>query len=131
MNDEAKKVAVEYLQKLLAMLEKGADFAGEQIPLVLQEIVAYGQAYETFICVFSFLVMCIAPIFGWKWCKKYLSVCESGAEPAVLFVGLIPGIATIVALHLFFYNIDDCLKAWFAPRLYVIEYLHDLIKTAK
>lgn len=135
MNEEAKKVAIEYIQKLLGLVEKGADFAGEQIPLVLQEIVGYGRAYETAICVIFGLLTILTPWIMYLGLKKadHLEKCgnKNDADGVAILTMVVGVIVLLPSLITFFTTIDDCLKAWFAPRLYVIEYLHELAKSGK
>lgn len=129
MNEEAKKIALEYLQKLLQGLEKGVDFAGEQIPLVLQEIVAYGRFYST-ICIVAAVIVLIVGAFIYKKIWNYSEDLVDGDKYPIRIIG---GFVFSIAVGIPFFglicnNFDKFAKSWVAPRLYLIEYLHELVK---
>lgn len=123
MNDDTKKLLHEYLAKMLASAEKGADFAIEQAPLVAQEVVAYGRATQTAYLVF-FAALLVATAYAAYRFARFLKNNNWELSPfGMLFV-----IPVIVGFIGFGSHIEPFFKSWFAPRLYLIEYIKDLVK---
>ena len=108
------------------------DFAKEQIPLVLKEIITFAIIKHILWALFNIVVLVVAyKIFrsSFKWDWKRLS--KSGADAGVcagLIILVILGSMNLLAL---FDNIAKGIKASVAPRLYLIEYTVDLVKDMK
>lgn len=137
MSPEAEAVAQSQLQEQLVawseMLRSGAmeavTFAKAQLPGVLQEVILYNRIYYTFMVVLALLLMTVC------WTKAYQSfvivsgppvkesVFENAMNKLVLssFVGLFSTLA-------FFGNLDPFLKVWVAPRMFLLEYVMQLLK---
>ncbi len=126
MDENTKKMLHDYLQKILESAEKGADFVMEQAPEVAKEIVAYGRATST-IPVVACAVVFIAGVVACRMLWKRLPAGERSIDdmrPIALFA-LVPSLlSVVVAVH----YIDDLSKVWFAPRLYLIEYIRTLLR---
>lgn len=111
------------LNELLAFILEGAKdaqaFAGEQLPLAAQEIITYGIWYNSIAAVSMFFVFLAGLLFAWK-----LKSCDDGdMAPAVFFVCLFDLIPLFVAAEFGLVVI----KAIVAPRVYLIEYVSNLI----
>lgn len=122
----------EALGMLLEWAKRADAFASEQVPAVAQEIVAYGRAYET-------TIVAVAAIAFLSWLSVSLWALKTSSELAwedgpcaetmgrvawwALGLIIVPVTLCGVANHL-----PLMIQAWFAPRLYVIQYVSDLLK---
>lgn len=120
MNDKLEQI----LQFLLESAQAAQNFSQEQIPLVAQEIVAYGRAVETGSAVASIFAL---SVIGYAFKKTFQWIKKEDAWDASPLLALfsIPAIPSILWT---FESFDGALMAWFAPRLYLIEYVSNLIK---
>jgi small-conductance mechanosensitive channel len=135
MTEQSQEVLDEALKMALDGLKAGKEFAVEQAPIVVQEILAWGFWRGVLIAVAGFAV---AALFG-TWLYKVLCPASgvdgdgyrygrSSLEPeacvgvAALFCVSILGFLAGVG------GLWDCLQVCVAPRLYVIEYLSSLVK---
>lgn len=123
MNEETKKLLHDYLTKILEGAERGADFVMEQAPEVAKEIVAYGRAVETAYVV-GFLLAVLIPIAIAPWAIRKLRQIDNEAAGFAAFL-MIPALLGTLSL---FQCLSEFMKVWFAPRLYLIEYIKDLVK---
>jgi len=127
MDENTKKQLNEFLLKLINGAEKAGDFAIEQAPLVAQEVVAYGQATSTAIVVI-FVILVLA-------CFRYVprgiaKLDDSDDATLATHLPVVIGLPFVTLMFAMFASnhFDDFFKSWFAPRLYLIEYIRDAIK---
>ena len=133
MNEEAKKKLSEFLTKALDAAEKGGDFILEQAPLVAQEAVAYGRAFHTSAVVVGVLVLVVGGIVGYRLVRRGLAALSEDNMSDGGFFSVLSGIVTLffsLGMGVVQVNghMSECLMAWFAPRLYLIEYAKELVK---
>ena len=137
MSPNLEQVTAESISQIMAWLqasvETGGHFVAEQAPLVAWEIVAFGRAVHSF-SVFMSLVCIVCGIFLLTVLRNNINkACElntDGSEAAFgkcLLSGfggctlcLFGGLTLSAASRDFF-------LAWFAPRLYIIEYITNLL----
>jgi hypothetical protein len=117
------------LDYLTNTLKSGVDFAGTQIPLLARDIALYG-AYSNWI-LFSSHTLC-AFICAYL-CKRSYRIAvapttKSDATVGHTFITIFAVIGTITFTVTSFPRLDDAVKATFAPRVYILEYVADLIK---
>lgn len=136
MNDKLKEQLVQFLGSILTGLEKGAGFVIEQAPDVVREYVTLCRVDYTFWTVFGLLmaVICLTSLF-----RKIIptlnktddydlprrereAICNVWVP--LLIMSIVGGIAGTI---IFFSNVSLMLKAWFAPRILVIEWIKGLI----
>ena len=123
------------LTAILDYVETGvkdtADFAVEQAPLLVQEILRW----HIFIGILAFigiLLLLIPMRWTFNIIKRYVKGYRNKKhdwhdEPVEMWYLLWLGWAVpILLLSLF---IADAIKAWIAPRLFLIEYIADIVKT--
>lgn len=114
----------QFLQFLREQAEEGItstkEFVGEQAPLVVQELIAYKRAQETAGMLIPVMLWCCTATL-WRWAKRSK---DSDAAEGMGMLGLILG---VVGFAIAILQTSDFLKAWFAPRLVVIDYLKDLL----
>jgi len=124
MNEKIQAAFIEMLTNIQSALTAAAEFSSEQIPLVLQEILLYHT--WLYAAILAAGILCwIAAVLGIKfaarhWEKIYRIDCEPGV---VIGVGvlIIAGVVLIVG------SAVQLLKVTLAPRLFLIEYLANLI----
>lgn len=135
MNPELQKELVAWLAALRETAQQGTSFALEQAPLLVQEKIAYGRAWSlclTAVCVVGFTVGVRFWRAGWVAYQAARAEAErrgdlwieteGGVRCAMAAIGcVITGVFGVAATQM-------AVKAWFAPRLYIVEWLIDLLK---
>ena len=125
MNDEIKRRLLVYLDKFEGSVDKAVDFTAEQMPLYLTELCQYTVvqslivvAAVAFFAMASWLFM-IFVIWKQEDCDRVgtLVICHI----FWLTVMIIPGL--MVADHA-----SDGLKAYLAPRVFIVDKLTELVK---
>jgi len=136
---EIKENVAEILSFVKDGLSDSYNFVLEQAPLLIQEIILYGRVKETITCSLLILVMIVIGVIGSKLAKAVKKIeeedeqrkIEAGERSEGVFFWLVPHVVAggicIVPFVNFLRHLDTCLKAWFAPRLYLIEYVSTLI----
>lgn len=128
MDPEVQQYLISYLDKLEVLAKQGADFAADQIPLVLQEYILYQRLSTTVSLVSSLLILISALIVlrtGYKAMLKDESVSNPERWVPFLIVGIMSCILCPFLVH---GSVDPCLKVWTAPRVVLIEKLNELRK---
>ena len=127
MKPEIEQKLVEYLTALESLLKDGKDLAIEQAPEVAKEILRYSMASCSAWALFEIACCYVIYRIG---VKAYLAMKEDtndallSAFPPMLIGGLLFSVFALAA----FMNVDQFCKAYFAPRLYVIDYLRSEVK---
>ncbi len=129
MADEQKSEEVyrQFLKLVLDTTQQGKDFVVEQAPLVVQELVTWQRAWLTLLAVLLVLLTAVVIAlfvkgFRWSW-RNWDRIAREGDAPgpiiggAILFLVIAGMTVGSVA------SVNDALKVWLAPRLYVIEYI--------
>ena len=134
MDDETKTQLNRFLGNMNSAIEAGTDLAVEQFPLVVQDIITWGRLYHT-----GCLAFVLAAVIGlcWYWKTRGIAIAKKAIAEEEECV--IPGFQVMIALAfatIIVFTVGGCvvethlslcLKAWFVPRLYVIEYISNLI----
>lgn len=133
MEEETTDQLTRFMDNLNSAMEGGADFILEQAPLVIQEIVIWGRIEHTAWVVLSMAMMTAAVLFLKKKVMPYCAAVEDapyGNNQEFCYVAsfLVFAIVMVICATTFAINLTPCLKAWFAPRLYVIEYIADALR---
>jgi len=129
--DKAVEVAQEmvpvldkWLQELLDWTRAGADFASEQLPLLVEEIIQWGMvSHFVWAAVFFIPVICMFRVIRCAWKFAHKDNDYNDGPPAVAF----SVIGFVLAGIPLMYNLLAGLKALIAPRLYLIEFLKDMV----
>lgn len=124
MNDALQQQLADLLAKLSAVAQDSAAWAAQQIPPLVQEKIAFGRAWET--SAFVIIVLALAPLGYWTWRgwrRAYRDDFDFDTTfpmslASIPFLGL--SLGALVQLH-------DVMLVWFAPRLYIVEWLMDLV----
>lgn len=115
--------AADLLQWLRHAAERGGDFVSEQTPLVIQEYVTYARMTSTVLVVLGVVMM---PLVLILWRASHRAYKTGDDDDAVLIPGLLSVLPLIAAAGIIGSNIDDCVKAWAAPRVLVLEKVSEL-----
>ena len=126
MTPEVEKKLLEYLGVLENTIKEGKDFTIQQAPEVAKEIVSYGFA-SNLICsvclIFAIFGSAIFAVKLAKWAVKEIK----DPFPAFLIIAVWLFLVMFI-LPFTFTQINQTAKAYFAPKLYVIDYLRSEVK---
>lgn len=128
MNEQLKTQLSQFLGSILTGLEKGAGFVIEQAPDVVREYVLLCRVEYTFYVVTSLLLILAAikwvPVLADRAVKVENEIEEvtCGITAAVL------GGSGLISIFVFLHSISPMLKAWFAPRILVIEWIKIMVQ---
>lgn len=116
------EILTEYAGKALAWLESGAAWIAGKIPVYVEEVLrwkcAEGVAYAVLGAVFA-IAGVIALILGIKY------IIES--DGVSIIAAVIGGVCAPISFSVMFDNIMNVIKISIAPRVYMIEYLTDML----
>ena len=113
----------EVFGKLLEWLEATESFAQEQVPILLQEILAWKMASATAVLTISF--GCMAAYFTMLIkAEKPLIRNQCDAVGVLTIVGIL---TTLISAIVFLVHLFTVLQIHFAPRVYLIEYMRGLL----
>jgi hypothetical protein len=124
-------ISGDLLDWLKTSVPAAKDFAADQIPLVIKELITYYRV--------SYLVTCVACLAGVGIAilgiKKIIQInkadpnCGDTSTPVISVFG---GVATLIMLTVcavnFFCYLQDTIKVWTAPRVFLIEYVTDIVQ---
>ena len=115
--DLAEKALSEILDKALS----GIDFAAEQAPLVIQELLAYKTfEHSASFIIFFLLAAVAAKLTAWAIKKKKESGSYKGEE--FLVCALVSGVLTPIFSLCALSDAFSLAQAMIAPKVYLIEY---------
>lgn len=123
MNPKLTEQLQQTLAALLANAQDAAAWTKGQIPSLVQEKILFGRVNET-----VQLVLCgVALYFAVKCCRICLAKaqeCGYGDDPVGWVLGTAAmGAASGVLIVAGFSQVQTVLMVWFAPRLYIVEWL--------
>ena len=103
--------------KIAEAASKAGDFAAEQLPDIAYQFVAYNRAYYTSLIVIQILAVVVSIWVIKRWFKDF--------EGAVL----VPTMLVIVCSFLLFCStLKPFLMVWFAPKIFIITEIVNLVK---
>ena len=121
MNEELQQALAQFLTASLNTVEKGTAIAGEQIPLVLQEIVQWKITESAIASTTLFLFIIASCLMLRRIMRSFLNIEDKQNLGAFCVVVNIPFIV------LFFVKFMTLIKAITAPRLIIIEFLKGML----
>jgi hypothetical protein len=127
MNEQLQKELAAWLSKIREGAEAAGSFVLEQAPLVVQEKVMFGRVFHT-VETMLLAVAFVALVYG---CWKFGNMARRNdfGEAGWFVPAVACTIAGIATFHEgVYYALPQALKVWFAPRLYVLEWLTGLVK---
>lgn len=124
MSPELQKQLTETLASLTATVKDATQWTAGQVTPLIHEKLVFSRITETFVLVLFIGLICSAA-YGSLWCaKKHKSNKYENWEFGSIILGLfafILGIPTCLQLN-------DVIMVWFAPRLYILNWLVGMIK---
>lgn len=128
MNPDLQKQLAEMLAKLTDATTGAATWAQTQVGPLVQEKIAFGRAWET-----TSLLMAIAlAVFLGYLCKRSWQKAKDDDYDNPCWP--IAGVMTLLGVLGMFFGIADTLQSflmvWFAPRLYIVEWLKSMVTKA-
>jgi hypothetical protein len=129
--EKASNVGGEIYDATKDGLIQAVDFAKEQIPDVIQQILSWEFYYHA---IYAFILLILSGLFLYVslkfWRKSWEFTCDQGfpyvlANCAGLAIGL--SIFTFGTVG----NTMDCVKIKVAPKVFLIDYCSDLIQAKK
>lgn len=103
------------------------DFAMDQLPEIVQQLILFERVYLTCIVLAPIILL---PLFVALWFKT--SNTDSYKSEAILFGAgtIMLGASSLIAFISMLVNFKSFLMVWFAPKIYLIHYLTELLKKA-
>jgi len=117
----------EFMGFITESLQQGKDFAMEQTPLIVQELILSKRIELTtymvlLVCGMIACVFLAFPLF--KKCKEGIN--ENNIN--VIMAHAVPvGCLALFCLPTALTQLDDLIQVWFAPRVFILEYITKMI----
>ena len=126
MNEELQAKLCELVTYLIDISKVTGDFAAEQTPMLLQELLLRARIQSSFLMGVAVSLFCFCLFTAIRnhklWKEKHYEEC-----PEILFC-IIPGLASFVILIIAIVNTGSFITIWFAPKVYILEYITSLAK---
>lgn len=124
MNEQLQGKLVEILSAIQSSAKTAGDFALEQLPDIAQQYVMYGRVMSLVGC----LILIAATVFL-GWIIHRLSVWGKKAdEPLAWLAMTFPGFGIAMAFIALWDQIATAGLVWFAPKVWLIKELAQLVK---
>lgn len=117
---ESKEFLIKFANEMLTLLQDAKAFASQEIPELLKEVIVYGRAVNTFYILVGLAFFVVAGIFVRMALKTKSEDAQFGGSILALVV-------SVIGAGFFFANLSQAIKAWFAPRLYLIDYFKEML----
>lgn len=130
MNEKLQQEIAAWLETMRAGIEAAGNFAIEQAPLVIQEKIAWGRAFETIwlaVGIIAVLALLYYSRRVWSWGLKN----SDESDGFSVFVSVLYSIGSIIVFTAAMEQLNLALQVWLAPRIYIIEWLANLVKDVK
>lgn len=130
MNEQIQKELLTWLTTMREAAQQGAGFAIEQAPQIAREAVAYGRAAHVvgFIASLVGLGLCVYLVRRYFTPLLKLTTEEDWDFPVVIILVAPAFVGMFMLMEGVIPQGRMALLAWFAPRLYIIEWLARLVK---
>ena len=111
------------MEKLLEWLNRSDAFLSAQVPDMIQQLLRWQLIKASIGGVFGLLII-IVVLYAWR--KGLLELVKKDSEPffLIVFGGIVPVIAGTIVLAV---NSLTVLQILIAPKVYLIEYVHNLM----
>ena len=130
LTPDNQKLLNDSLGSILEWAKAAGDFVQGQAPLIAQEIITFGRVAAWVQVGFGLLLLVFTGLLVFML-QRHIRKHEDMLDCEPLFVipgGLVALIGGIGGMALVFDNALIAMKATFAPRLYLIEYVSALIR---
>lgn len=109
----------ELFSKLLSYMNNIEGFVSQEIPDIFQQMISYGRISSTFHCILFLLLIFVCCRVVMEANKKSLDLdCD-----VAFTISLCSSLLGILFIVLLFCSTGRFIKAFFAPKLYLIDYL--------
>ena len=140
--EELQKLTLSSLSELGKWIEGAKDFALREMPLFVQEYVRWYAANAAINIVMSFIAILLLVLLltmGAKYCfnrsdafvERYGNYSDNESSTACFVFGVVCRIVAIIGITICFFvigsNAKDVAKAYWAPRVVVVEGIKDII----
>lgn len=133
----AQKVAVvvepvikQWAKELLDWAKAGKEIVAEQVPLLVQEIIRWGFAEAVLYMLLGAVIFLCARYLMNKWYTRpeggFWRSWDEGPGPLFAWIGI--GAGYVIGFLMFFTSLFTAVKCLVAPRVYLIEYLANLVQ---
>lgn len=126
----AENALSELMTKSIEAAERGSEFLGDQIPLVIEELLKWKMAESlsyNAISIACFVIIILMSRFVYKVQAPWIGRGKFSDSRELSYI--ITGIAYIFPITcMFMFSNIEFLKIWLAPRVYLIEYSASLVK---
>lgn len=127
MSDELKTQLTQLLGALLTNVQNAAGWAGGQIPLLIQEKILVDRIFLTVVLLVSLAVF-VGSVKLILHCTNALKNTDWSDEGQYI-AGNIVGVAFgLLSLSFILVSSYDLFLVWFAPRLYILNWLRGMIR---
>ena len=128
MNTETDKQIAEILKKGLEVAEKSGNFVIEQAPDLVKQLITY-KTVETSICVLIEITLMYLIFRYFKYLYKKTNENSDFISDNGLHVGaiIITSALIIFLFFVFIYDISNLIQLIFAPKIYLLEYIAQLL----
>lgn len=134
MNPDLQKALADFLSTLTTSAQTAIGVVGEQIPPILKERILLGRIEESIEIIFALCcLIAIWPLIKLTqtyWVKADEAVYDQ--DDIFVFMGGICGggaaVCFLLSMVFIFGRFHNFVAVWFAPRLYVVEWLLSLKK---
>jgi len=127
VDQRIEEMKAETIEAVMEFVRTTADFAAQEAPLLVKEVLDFGLVYNSIWLGFWVFILAIAFLLfrrAWKWdAKACEGVCECDAKMGFALAGVVG------ALFSLFFVLDktiDVLRVLIAPRVYLLKVLADL-----
>jgi hypothetical protein len=103
---------------------KASSFVAEQVPEIALQYVAFGRAWLTTLVVISILCVIVSAIL-FRWLAK--NGLDDSPLPFSVFFGMC--VSFVLGLVLILNNLKDFLLVWFAPKVWLITSIAQLVSS--
>lgn len=126
MNDELQKQLAMMLSNLQGAATTATQWGAAQIPPLVAEKIAFGRVWETWSTLGCLIVALVGLMLLFKWAIP-LQKKNEYTDPGPIFACVGSGVLAFGAFIGFLTNLYPCLLVWFAPRLYIVEWLKTIV----
>lgn len=131
MDEQLKREMLSWLADAREAAHGAGDFLAGQAPDVVRDLIVLARVESTVMLVGSALMIGLL-ILAFRRTGRAIDglPANSDADVPLVLLALLIGMAIIFLAIVFACNVHDFLASWFTPRVYVIEYLADLVGAA-
>lgn len=117
------------IENILNHLDKGADFIIRETPLMIQDLIMCKRIEHTFYVGAGLLFLLMTILIVYKIAKKAQKAKAADIEGTYIGITWLSGfLGFFISFSLIIVNVDTFIKIWFAPKIYLLEYIKGLLK---